>query len=317
MLNNLYIPSSLTCWTGRDDTPKGRLFQRIECLDCRVLPETLSNSIVFLGFASDEGVRRNLGRVGAAKGPESLRNALRNIPMPFADMRIIYDAGTIQCVDQDLETAQRVLGETVASLRQRGAFVFVLGGGHEVAWGHFQGLVDTTGLDVLNFDAHFDLRPLLPEQKGSSGTGFRQMYDDCQKKNSPFRYACLGVQPFGNTGALFDYASSIGTYACLAEEMVNMSEKVHQDLANWLASAHRIYLTLCLDVFAAAYAPGVSAPQALGLSPHHLLPFFRQVLESGKVIGFDIAELNPDYDCDNQTAALAAYFMAEVMRHVG
>lgn len=317
MFEKLYIPPSMSCWTGRDDGQKMRFFQRIQCLDCQNLPENLSKSIVLLGFASDEGVRRNLGRVGAEKGPESLRNALRNIPMQLTDTRIMYDAGTIQCIDQDLESAQHVLGEIVAQLRQRGAFVLVLGGGHEVAWGHFQGLRDNTGIHVINFDAHFDLRPLLPEQKGTSGTGFRQMYEDCQKKNVPFHYACLGIQPFGNTEALFDYAASIGTYSCFAEKMVNEPAEIHDVLANWLAAADRIYLTLCLDVFAAAYAPGVSAPQPLGLSPHHLLPFFRQVLESGKVIGFDIAELNPDYDRDNQTAALAAYFIAEVMRYVG
>lgn len=315
MLNNFYIPPSLLNWTGREDVANGRLFQRIQLLDCRKLPDVLPvHSIVFLGFASDEGVRRNQGRPGAVEGPESLRKALRNIPMLLEDTRPIWDAGTITCPNQDLEKAQRLLGETVAQLRQRGAFVLVLGGGHEVAWGHFQGLITQPGIEVLNFDAHFDLRPLLPEQQGSSGTGFRQMYDYCQEKKIPWRYACLGVQPFGNTAVLFDYAHSIYCHYYLAEEMVNQSDKIHEALAEWLLSANHIYLTLCLDVFAGAYAPGVSAPQPLGLSPQTLLPFFRQVLQSGKVIGFDIAELNPLYDRDDQTASLAAYFMAEVLR---
>jgi formiminoglutamase len=97
--------------------------------------------------------------------------------------------------------------------------------------------------------------------------------------------------------------------------MIYRPHLVHESLGAWLAASKNIYLTLCLDVFASAYAPGVSSPQAFGLSPYTLLPFFRQVLESGKVIGFDIAELNPIYDQDSQTAKLAAHFVAEVLKN--
>lgn len=315
-----YRAPSLSLWTGRNDTQDGRLFQHMQCLDCQNIPDKLpEHSVVFLGFACDEGVRRNLGRTGAVDGPEVLRKALCNIPLnpPCTNvMRFFWDAGDILCHDQDLETAQKILGQIVATLSQRGANVIVLGGGHEVAFGHFQGLIQPSGLDVINFDAHFDLRPLLPNQQGSSGTGFRQMHKYCQEKNIPWRYACLGVQPFGNTRSLFDYATSINTYSCLAELMIQDPQAAHKALSHWLESSNRIYLTLCLDVFAQADAPGVSAPQPLGLPPHVLLPFFRQVLQSGKVIGFDIAELSPIHDRDNQTARLAAYFIAEYLLQI-
>ncbi len=310
-----YTAPSRACWSGRDDEPQTRLFQQIQLLDCQQLPATLpEKSIVLLGFACDAGVKRNLGRPGAAQGPEHLRKALRNSPLVLTENQPLWDAGTIGCPDGDLEKAQQLLVETVASLRERGAFVIVLGGGHEVAWGDFQGLVDSTGIDILNFDAHFDLRPLLPDGKGSSGTCFRQMHDFCEEKKIPFRYACFGIQPVGNTKSLFEYAAAIKAESCFAEMMVYQPQRAHELLETWLASAKRIYLTLCLDVFAAAYAPGVSAPQAMGLTPQTLLPFFRQVLESRKVIGFDVAELNPLYDRDEQTAALAAYFVGEVIR---
>lgn len=313
-------------WVGREDTRQGRLFQQTQLLDLQNLPAILpEGSIVLLGFSCDEGVRRNLGRFGAAGGPWQLRKALQNIPWDPKKSVSLWDAGTICCPDDELEMTQQLLGETVAALQERGAFVLVLGGGHEVAWGNFQGLVKTcvksmtdeiSGIDVVNFDAHFDLRPLFPDGKGSSGTCFRQMHDYCQEEKISWRYACLGIQRFGNTSELFDYAASINAFHSLAEEMVAHPHLVHESLGVWLASAKKIHLTLCLDVFAAAFAPGVSAPQSLGLAPQTVLPFFRQVLESGKVIGFDIAELNPLYDRDDQTASLAAYFVAEVLQHL-
>ncbi len=306
-----------TLWVGRNDTPKGRLFQHIQSLDCQHLPDKLpKKSIVFLGFACDEGVKRNLGRPGAAKGPESLRQALSNTPLAVNNSYYFWDAGDVICPNQDLETAQHTLGKITAQLRQRRAHVIVLGGGHEVAFGHFQGLIEQRGLDVINFDAHFDCRPLLPNQLGSSGTGFRQMHDYCQENKISWRYACLGVQPFGNTTDLFDYATSINAYFCLAEEIVQKPQVIQEALSRWLESSQRIYLTLCLDVFAQADAPGVSAPQPMGLSPHNVLPFFRQILHSGKVIGFDVAELNPLHDYDSQTAKLGAYFIAEYCQYL-
>jgi formiminoglutamase len=317
-------------WNEEEEIAQGRLGCHIQPLSLEELPPLLpARSIVFLGFSSDEGVRRNLGRFGAADAPEPLRKALKNLAWNEKTISL-WDSGTICCHEDNLEKAQELLAGTIATLRARGAFVIVLGGGHEMAWGHFQGLVKsysslktpsldpndpTLNIDVVNFDAHFDLRPLFPIGNGSSGTSFRQIHHYCTEKKIASRYACLGLQPLGNTANLFDYAHSINTYYTLAEEMIYRPHLVHESLGAWLAASKNIYLTLCLDVFASAYAPGVSSPQAFGLSPYTLLPFFRQVLESGKVIGFDIAELNPIYDQDSQTAKLAAHFVAEVLKN--
>ncbi|MBX9578523.1 MAG: formimidoylglutamase [Chthoniobacterales bacterium] len=317
LLNSKYYePPTSSSWKGREDTVNGRLFQQIQLLDCNKLPSSLPKKcVVLLGFACDEGVKRNLGRPGAAQGPEAFRKALANLPLAPSQARPIYDAGNILCPDQDLEKAQQFLGETVAALRKLGAFVIVLGGGHEVAWGNFQGLLDQEPISTLNFDAHFDLRPLLPENRGSSGTSFSQIHDACQRKKIPWCYACFGIQAFGNTKEIFEKAHAINATHCLAKTMIHHADLAHETLGTWLSSAQQIHLTLCLDVLASVHAPGVSSPQALGITPHELLPFFRQALESGKVIGFDIAELNPLYDRDDQTAKLAAHFVAEVIHH--
>ena len=106
-----YQPPTSSPWNGRGDTVSGRLFQHIQLLDCNKLPSLLpKQSVVLLGFACEEGVKRNLGRPGAAQGPESLRKALCNIPFSSSQTRPIYDAGTILCPDEDLEKAQQLLG---------------------------------------------------------------------------------------------------------------------------------------------------------------------------------------------------------------
>jgi formiminoglutamase len=74
-------------------------------------------------------------------------------------------------------------------------------------------------------------------------------------------------------------------------------------------SADKIYLTMCLDVFSSAFAPGVSAPQPFGLHPEIVMSLMKYVLLFKKVIHFDIAEISPRFDNDNQTAKLAAIFI--------
>ncbi|HAV02715.1 MAG TPA: formimidoylglutamase, partial [Chryseobacterium sp.] len=58
-------------WTGRydgDDVLHHRLFQRV--ITGADYKDLKSNDFVLHGFAVDEGVRRNKGRVGAAEAPE-------------------------------------------------------------------------------------------------------------------------------------------------------------------------------------------------------------------------------------------------------
>ena len=91
---------------------------------------------------------------------------------------ICFDAGNIVCADGDLETSQLALGEVVTILLENGIKPIVIGGGHELAWGHYQGIADAfpqKNLGIINFDAHFDMRPLLAYDQGSSGTPFLQI----------------------------------------------------------------------------------------------------------------------------------------------
>ena len=76
-------------------------------------------SAALVGFICDEGVRRNQGRVGAANGPNALREGLASLPWTFEDDQQIIDVGNIVCLNHALEEAQRELGEVVATVLQK------------------------------------------------------------------------------------------------------------------------------------------------------------------------------------------------------
>ncbi|MDP1561142.1 MAG: formimidoylglutamase [Pirellulaceae bacterium] len=316
------MDSFSSIWYGRcepDEPPGGgRWHQKIQPWTQGVASGVASDvtpGIVVLGFAVDEGVRRNEGRVGAADGPRAIRSILRNLPCQ--DEGPLWDAGDIACPAGDLESAQGELAEQLSQVLTVGGKPIVLGGGHEVAWGSFQGLEPSWKSDesllVVNFDAHFDLRATEP---GNSGTCFFQMHDRCRAVGKRFQYAAFGISRFANTRGLFARATQLQVPYVLDEQLQAETHLAGAKLrlSQLLAAHDRVYLTICLDVLPAAVAPGVSAPAGLGVPLAILEPLIELIADSGKLVLADIAELNPLFDRDHQTARVAARLVARLAR---
>ena len=271
-------------------------------------------NICFLGFCCDEGVKRNLGRAGAAKGPDSIRKEMANWPANCLPHAQLYDAGDITCNDGDLEAAQAALSEGVQIIKNNGFFPILLGGGHEIALGHFNGLLQSKDKApaIINFDAHLDIRPV--SDKGSSGTMFNQIHQICTAQKKPFNYLCIGPQTYANTQSLFAKAEGMGAQYILAKSITASAiPEIEERINQYMADKEEVYLTLCSDVLSAAHAPGVSAVQPFGLDPEIVLQLIKHIITSGKVVSMDIAEVSPRFDADNRTAKLVAVYIYAVV----
>lgn len=302
-------------WQGRPDSLSNeRFFQIIEFLDLSQKPLNCpQDTTVIIGFCCDEGVKRNLGQLGAKQGPNEIRKTLAKLPIHRAIK--LLDVGNVCCDDSDLESAQTALAKIISHCHKQGLKTLILGGGHEIAWGHYQGL--TTHYDklgIINFDAHFDLRPLSDNGQGSSGTPFNQIANYCHQKEKAFNYCCLGIQKIANTKSLFEKANTLHVNYLNSAQMNEQSFAWQcAFLDDFLLNVDSIYLTICLDVFAECFAPGVSAPQATGITPWQALPLLKYIIQSQKVVSFDIAELSPPLDEKHKTARLAANLIAELI----
>ncbi len=308
-----YVPPSKSLWQGRADTlPGERLFQLVTCHDLRNPLPLGQNaaSFAFIGFCSDEGIRRNLGRVGAVQGPQALRHALGRLAVHLGDKIDILDVGDITCEEGDLEASQLALKAVVALLISQGFKPIVLGGGHETAYGHYLGIraaKPSAHIGIINFDAHFDLRALPASGLGTSGTPFYQIATFCKSEEVNFDYYCLGIQRMSNTDSLFQTAEALAVNYVFASDMRQQPiTHFFQDLDEFIQGQEHIYLSFCLDVLAQSIAPGVSAPQPLGLYAEQVIPLLQRIVASQKVISFDVVELSPAFDRDNMTAHLAA-----------
>ena len=319
-------------WTGRiDGTEEEALRWHQQIIPVNVLGgekfpvlEYGQQGIVFLGFASDEGVKRNKGRAGAALGTVALRMACANFPVHYNNL-VLVDAGDVVCYEGALEPAHELLCGVVLAIKKAGYLPVLLGGGHEITYGHAQALYahlhmnkPAATLGLINFDAHFDLR--IPGVEGStSGTGFYQLAEYCKELEKPFHYLALGIQTNSNTQQLFRIAGELDAQYVDADAFHLQDRSLLQAaISQFIKEVDQIYLTIDLDVFSAAFAPGVSATAYNGIRPDGLfLECYRTILQSGKLAGLDIAELNPEFDVDARTAKLGAALLFEAVGSVG
>jgi formiminoglutamase len=316
-------PTVEQTWQGRIDVEDADISRRLhQHVSIQNDLADFNNAPVILGFECDEGVKRNQGTAGAVEGPNAIRQSMANLACS-PDLEF-YDIGNVTCDDEKLEEAQQQLADNITQVLEHNGRPFVLGGGHEMGWASYLGTQQyiqkhaaEKTLGILNFDAHFDLRN--PEPISSSGTPFRQCQEWCYERDVPFHYNVMGINPSANTDALFQFAwenhvSWVEDTDC---HMAALPE-LKQQLKDWLASVDYVYVTLCLDVFPAAYAPGVSAPAALGVEPLVVIKLLQYLMEEAentdkKILLVDVAELNPSKDIDNRTAKLAARYVYQMM----
>lgn len=338
--------ADMSRWTGRAEpfeSARARYWYQI------AQPYTFDNSsqqnnqqngqrIGLVGFACDQGVRRNQGRVGARAAPPLIRQAFAALPV-IAELQqrfdgqlstLLGDAGDIHCHDNDdfaertLEQAQLTYADKVSHIIQQGSLPVGLGGGHAIAYGSFLGLwqalqqADATSnndaplrIGIINFDAHLDIRQ---SDVATSGTPFRQIAEHLEAQDQPFHYCCIGVSRFSNTAALFDRAEQLGVHIISDEDCTNKKwKKIVAQIETFINDVDVIYLTIDMDCLPASVVPGVSAPAAYGINLAFVERAVKRIMASGKVKMADIAEINPTFDIDARSCKVAARLLATII----
>ncbi|ALR31431.1 formiminoglutamase [Chryseobacterium sp. IHB B 17019] len=298
-------------WQGRLDGEEllyHRIFQRVrEENDYDVVS---TKDFVLHGFAVDEGVRRNKGRQGAKDAPDVIRKNMANFPVILPDFSLL-DFGNISCEDGNLENAQNTLAKNVSKVLLKGGKSLVLGGGHEVTYAHYLGITTAfpeQKIGIINIDAHFDNREPENGVGSSSGTGFWQIAQEGEINSLH-----IGIQRNSNTLKLFDTAHQFGMKYILADELFFENlPSIYQRIDELLDKVDYAYLTICMDVFNASIAPGVSASAYNGIfADATFMHFYRHILKNEKLLALDVAEVNPSFDIQERTARLAACLMNE------
>ncbi|WP_462425286.1 formimidoylglutamase [Fusobacterium sp. THCT13E1] len=292
-------------WHGRFDSNEEidlRIWQIVKPFD-NVSKEY---GICLVGYDTDDGIKRNQGRIGAEKGSNAIRKAMQSFPI-VENLRI-YDYQNLK--NKVLEEAQKEYSLKIYNVIKKELFPIGLGGGHDIAFASYSGIrkaYPDKKIGIINFDTHLDMRSY--DNGATSGTSFKQILDS--DKN--VKYSIVGFKKQGNTKRLIDTAKS---YNVLILDEENDEKFINDELKKYLADTDILYVTFCMDVFNASDAPGVSAPTIMGLDPKKGKRILREIMKSKKVVCADFAEVNPEYDIDSRTAKLAGSLIYDIMNNL-
>lgn len=271
--------------------------------ETNVTSENIQTRIILIGFPSDEGVRRNHGRPGAALAPGEIRKALSELEQGADDAVRNLLAGARDLGDVvatgDVEADQVRLAETVAPWLAEGAIPVILGGGHETAYGHFLAHAAAgQEVSILNWDAHPDVRPLI-DGKGHSGSPFRQAILD--ESGRCRRYVVAGLLPARLVPEHLEFiAQHGGVYHRRSEITLASIEQIYALLTG------PVMVSFDMDAVDQTLAPGVSAPADGGMTAELWLHAARLAGRHASTLSMDLVEVNPRFDQGGRTSALAA-----------
>ena len=163
-------------------------------------------------------------------------------------------------------------------------------------------------IGIINIDAHFDNREPEVGVGVSSGTGFWQI-----AQAGEIHSLHIGIQKNSNTQKLFEIADNFGMKYILADEIYSENiPNIMFTINSFLEDADVVYVTICMDVFNASIAPGVSAPAYNGIfADRQFMQIYHHILSSEKTKALDVAEVNPNFDIQERTARLAASLVNE------
>ena len=275
--------------TWPSDLPAPKLASRF-----RSSPEGCQ--IALIGVPDDTGINLNNGRPGAADGPGALRAALARYgvadPHDWA-WPTIWDAGDVEVFPGDLQATHQRVTEATRGILDQGVFPIMIGGGHDLTYPFVRAVAELhKPMHGIYFDAHLDVR----EETGS-GMPFRRLIET----GAADSLRVHGLDPYANSREHTQWYTAHGG---------RIAGRTHED--DWLAQP--TFVSLDMDVFDSAHAPGVSAINPCGWSPTLGEQWVTAAGRCKWVKCFDIMELSPPHDQDGRTARLAARMLLAFLR---
>jgi agmatinase len=228
-------------------------------------------------------------RTGSRWAPEAIRKASHNFePYEFDCNRelsepLVHDLGDTEYGNLDEMIVD--LAARTSYLAKDGKVPITLGGEHSITFPCVKGLADDKELTAVIFDAHLDFKKnYLGNEYGHACVA----WNICQL-GVPL--ILVGIR----SGSREEYQQALGgsfVYSMDQIRRVGINRIVRKIASSIKTRA--TYLSIDMDVVDPAYAPGVGNPEPYGMTPLELRTAIRTL--SPRVVGFDIAEITPDYD---------------------
>lgn len=271
-------------------------------------------TFVVCGYPDDEGIRINGGRPGAAQAPKSIRRPLYKMTpsLSFSGGKLdILDVGDLGPSGLELAARHGAAAEYSRAALSKEARWIGLGGGHDYGFSEADAYCEWALAAghrplIVNFDAHLDVRPTT---KGlSSGTPFFRMLEKHQARGLDF--VEIGIQSQCNSRAHVEWLEARGGRVLFLDQWLASGESLEiymtRHLEDLLLRPRPAFVSVDIDAFSSAVAPGCSQSWATGLMPREFFAAFDLLLARLDVRSLGLYEVSPPLDHDDRTSKLAA-----------
>lgn len=226
---------------------------------------------------------------GTREGPRAIIAASQQVELFDERLgREPHRAGvaTLPALEPDARGPEAMVAAVHAAARRvvrDGKFLIGLGGEHSITAGLVRAVhARHRGLSVLQIDAHADLRASYQGSPHSHACVMRRIHD-------------LGVPAVG-----------VGIRNCSAEEarFIRQQSKpifsayLCRQSATWIgdvvaALSAAVYVTIDIDGFDPAYAPGTGTPEPGGLDWYQVTDLLAAVAARRRIVAADVTEVRP------------------------
>lgn len=235
---------------------------------------------------------------GPAEAPPMIRNILQNGAANFFAENGLevgpsawIEKGDI--VPQDYFDIEQFTAKNL----EEGGNIFTLGGDHSITFPVIKALTAVTGpVSILHIDAHADLYDNFEGDRYSHACPFARIMEEglCRQ------LVQVGIRTLNPHQR--DQAKKFN---------VEVHEMKDWSLDKLPRFDHPLYISLDMDGFDPACAPGVSHHEPGGFTARQVMDIIHKL--DSPIVGADIVEYNPKRDIHDMTGALAAKMMKEII----
>jgi agmatinase len=291
--------------------------------------DSLDADVAFIGVPFDGGTFSPWIRNGQSQGPAAARfnswNLFDYVWPPSAptdggcvgwyDINeereylkgvTMVDCGDIAIVGSQIEENLERIREVASRIVDRGALPVSVGGDHSISYPLIHAMESYKSVEIVQFDAHPDFFDDLLGARHSHGSFLRR----------------------ANELGFIDGMNIIGlrnaSYKLEVEEMLEhgvrwgTSQAVRREGAEAVVDrlvpeSEHIYVTLDLDSLDAPYVPATTLPEPGGMTPDEVRDALFAVARKGKIVGFDVVELNPEHEGGFTTTRVALWLIQAML----
>lgn len=268
--------------------------------------------VALVGIPMDLAVTN---RPGARFGPRAVRDVERIGPYNHAtsvlpqDLCRFADVGDVPFRTRySLEDSIADIAAYYRDVVAAGVLPLSVGGDHSVTYPILQAVGAQEPVGLVHIDAHCDTAGIYEGSKFSHGGPFRAAVLDGVL--DPERTIQIGIR--GASEIIWEFSYESGMTVVHIEEVTAMGIDAVIAKARTVVGDGPVYLSVDVDGFDPAFAPGTGTPEVGGLTPREGLSLI-QGLAGLNWVGADVVEVAPMYDPTSNTAQLGAQLLFEAL----